>query len=397
MGCQTNHSISDTSAIIAKGEKAAQLMDADNTFGIEMFQQIRKSSTENNLLVSPLSISVALTIAYNGSETDTRKEMEHALHLRGFTLEQINNAYQQLTKALQSKDPKITFEIANALFYSHNFKAKPDFIAVNKKVYDSEVQPLDFGNHTSVNMINEWVDNKTHGKITEIISQLNPLDRMVLLNAIYFYGNWSKAFDEHGTQNKPFTKNDGTLLEVPMMSKTDTLPYMAQKEFKAVKIPYGEGYYNMVVILPKEGYTSKSIINTFSIGKWNSWQGQFELTERVQLSMPRFKFAFESSLNQALKSLGMQKAFSPEEADFSGISDEELHLSEVKHKTYIDVNETGTEAAAVTGAVFSTTSLIETPPVVPFVVDKPFVFAITEKVSGAILFIGEVNHPEYKQ
>src|SRR5690606_33214196 len=148
-------------------------------------------------------------------------------------------------------------------FYSHNFKAKPDFIAVNKKVYDSEVQPLDFGNHTSVNMINEWVDNKTHGKITEIISQLNPLDRMVLLNAIYFYGNWSKAFDEHGTQNKPFTKNDGTLLEVPMMSKTDTLPYMAQKEFKAVKIPYGEGYYNMVVILPKEGYTSKSIINTF--------------------------------------------------------------------------------------------------------------------------------------
>lgn len=396
ISCQNNKIMSDSSKVNTVGEKAAQIMNADNAFGFELFRQIRDVSNENNLLISPLSVSVALSIAYNGADSDTRKEMENTLKLNGLSIDQINAAYRNLIAGLQSKDPKITFEIANALFYTHGFKIKPDFLAVSEKVYDAEISSLDFNDPDAVKAINKWVDKKTHGKITDIISQLNPLDRMILLNAVYFYGTWSKEFDEHGTQIKPFTKNDGTKIEVPMMSKTDTIPYLAQKEFKAVELPYGEGSYKMVVILPEEGYNSEDLISSLSIDKWQSWQEQFKLTERVQITMPRFKFAFETSLKDVLSALGMGKAFTPKVADFSRIADVDLHLSEVKHKTYIDVNETGTEAAEVTGAVFSTTSLIEQPPVVPFVVDKPFLFAIAENESGAILFIGEVNHPEYK-
>ena len=176
--------------------------------------------------------------------------------------------------------------------------------------------------------INNWVNEKTHGKIEKIIQQLNPLDRMVLLNAIYFFGTWTQKFDEHGTRNLEFVKNDGTNLEVPMMNKLEKLPYLAEQEFKAIKIPYGNGQYTMVVILPGNEFTSREIIGKLTAENWKTWMSDFEITERVDITMPRFKFAFESSLNNALIAMGMQKAFLPETADFSGISEEDLYISE---------------------------------------------------------------------
>ena len=393
--CHQNGIVSEIHEDINIEEKAARLLEADNSFGLELFQQVRNKSNEENLLLSPLSVSVALAMAYNGANADTKKEMEKTLNLNGLTVEQVNASYQKVLSELQSLDEKVTFEIANALFYAHEFNVRPDFLAVNKNVYDAEISPLNFASPSAVETINKWVDEKTHGKISTIIDRLNPLDRLVLLNAIYFYGTWSMQFDEHGTQLKQFTKSDGTKLQIPTMSKLDKVPYLALEEFKAIKLPYGEGSYNMVVILPEEGNNSGNVIKNLSSESWKNLMAGFKLTDRVQIAMPRFKFSFESTLNQLLSDMGMQKAFIAREADFSGISEEDLFISAVKHKTFIDVNETGTEAAAVTGAVFATTSFREEPPVVPFIVDKPFVFAITEKDSGAILFIGEVNHPKY--
>lgn len=394
--CQQDNSIPDENRIIDLDAKSAQLIEADNAFGFEIFQKIRQESDKENIMISPLSISVALAMAYNGADGDTKTEMENALKLNGLTTEEINASYQMLIGALQSLDQDVIFEIANAIFYANGFDVKNGFLDVNKTVYDAEVESLDFGSPSAVNTINDWCAEKTHDKITRIIEQLNPLDRMVLLNAIYFNGIWTNKFDEEGTKMRHFRKADGSSYETPMMSKEEELDYTANDLFSAVRLPYGTGQYNMVVMRPVEGKSSQDVIDRLTAQNWKTWNDEFVKTEHVVVTMPRFKYAFEMQLNDMLKQMGMEKAFSTSLADFSKISDEYLYISSVIHKSYIDVNETGTEAAAVTSVTFTTTSM-PTVEKVYFTVDKPFVFAITEKDTGAILFIGEVQNPEYKE
>ncbi len=393
--CQKSDPVPGENKIIELDEKSAQLIEADNEFGLEMFQKIREDSDEENIMISPLSISVALAMAYNGAEGDTKTEMENAMKLNGLTTEEINASYKMLIDALQSLDKEVVFEIANAIFYADILDVKPTFLEINKNVYDAEVESLDFGSPSAVETINNWVADKTNEKITKIIERLDPLDRMVLLNAIYFNGTWSNEFDEEGTHELDFHKTDGSTIKVPMMNKLEKLEYTSNNLFKAIKMPYGNGQYNMVVFLPENGKNSQNVMDELSASNWNKWMNEFETTDRVDVTMPRFKFAFEAGLNELLKKMGMQKAFMAQMADFSKITDEDLYISAVKHKSFIDVNETGTEAAAVTSITFTTTSIGNEPPTIPFLVNKPFVFAITENDTDAILFIGEVNHPEY--
>lgn len=396
--CQQNAIKNDENKIIRLDEKSAQLVEADNAFGLEIFQQIRKKSDEENLMISPLSISVALAMAYNGADGTTKTEMEKTLKLNDLSVDEINGSYQNLIAALQSLDEDVVFELANAIFYAQVFDVKPGFIETNQNFYDAEVNQLDFSSLSAVGTINNWVAQKTHDKIPEIIDQLSDDDRMVLLNAIYFNGTWAKEFDDQGTKMRNFTKTDDTGIEVPMMSKEDQLEYASNNLFSSVKIPYGSGQYNMFVFRPANENNSQDIIDELTPDNWENWLESFSMEENVVLTMPRLKFAFEQSLNEALKALGMQKAFSPNLANFSKLSDEDVYISSVRHKSFIDVNETGTEAAAVTSITFTTTS---TGPgeiqKIYFTVDKPFVFAITEKDTGAILFIGEVQNPEYEE
>lgn len=301
-----------------------------------------------------------------------------------------------LIAGLQSLDKDVVFEIANAIYYADGFSVKPDFLNINKTVYDAKVEKLNFGSSSAVKTINSWVAEKTHDKITKIIDQLNPLDRMVLLNAIYFNGIWTNKFDEKGTHLLNFNKTNGSNVEVPMMKKEEKLDYSTNSLFSAIKMPYGKGQYNMIVMLPAEGKNSKDVINSLSATNWKNWMKGFETKNPVVVTMPRFKFAFETKLNSVLTEMGMIKAFQPKIADFSKISDEDLYISSAIHKSFIDVNENGTEAAAVTSITFTTTSVGNEPPKTYFNVDKPFVFAITEKDTDAILFIGEVQNPEYE-
>ena len=395
--CQQENINPEENKIIELDDKSAQLIEADNAFGLEIFQEIREESDEENIMISPLSISVALAMAYNGADGETKTEMENAMKLNGLTTEEINASYQMLISALQSLDEDVVFEIANAIFYAQGFSVKPDFINTNKNIYDAEVESLDFSSPSAVKTINDWVAERTHDKILSIIEQLNPLDRMVLVNAIYFNGIWTTQFDEEGTHVNNFYKTDGSMLKVPMMNKEDQLEYTSNTLFKAIKMPYGNGQYNMLVFLPAENKNSQHVIDELTVSNWKNWMESFELEDIVDVTMPRFKFAFEIGLNDVLKKMGMQKAFQPNIADFSKITDEDLYISSVKHKSFIDVNETGTEAAAVTSITFSTTSIGNEPPKISFLVDKPFVFAITEKDTDAILFIGEVNNPEYEE
>jgi len=395
--CQKDEVQPPENKTIDLDEKSAKLIEADNAFGLEMFQKVRENSDEENIMISPLSISVALGMAYNGADGDTKAEMEQAMKLNGLTTDEINASYKMLISALQSVDEDVVFEIANAIFYADIMEVKPRFLDVNKTVYDAQVERLDFSSPEAVNTINAWVADKTNDKITKIIEKLDPLDRMVLLNAIYFNGVWSKEFDEEGTHELDFYKSDGSTIEVPMMHKMEKLDYTTNNLFKAIKMPYGNGQYKMVIFLPANENNSQDVIDELSVTNWKNWMNEFETTDRVNITMPRFKFEFEAGLNELLKQMGMQKAFIPGGANFSKISEVELYISAVKHKSFIDVNETGTEAAAVTSITFTTTSAGNELPTVPFFVNKPFVFAITENDTDAILFMGEVQNPEYDE
>jgi len=396
--CQQEDIPGNENKIIDLDEKSAQLIEADNAFGLEIFQKTKANSDAENIMISPLSISVALAMAYNGADAATKTEMEKILKLNGLTPEEINASYKLLIAALQSLDEKVVFELANAIFYRNGFSVKPDFLNINKNNYDAQVSSLDFNSPAAVKTINNWVADKTHDKILSIIDKLSPDDRMVLLNAVYFNGIWSKEFDEKGTKKLNFTKNDGTSIEIPMMNKEDKLEYTSNSLFQAVKLPYGNGQYNMLVMLPAQNKNSQNVIDELSADNLLKWGKEFKTEEHVVVTMPRFKFEFKMGLIDVLKEMGMQKAFTGE-ANFSKITDkEDLFISSVLHKSYIDVNENGTEAAAVTAITFSTTSAGpgDTVRKIYFTVNKPFVFAITEKDTGAILFIGEVQNPEYK-
>ena len=379
-------------------EKSAQLIDADNAFGLDLFSRVANQAEKNeNTTVSPLSVSLALAMTYNGAQGETKTEMEKAMKLAGLTTEQINNSHKALVAALQSSDPDVILEIANAIYYHQGFTVLQDFISVNRNFYNAEVNSLNFGNSTeALKTINGWVAQKTHDKIPTIIDAIDPDLRMILLNAIYFNGIWKNKFGEKDTHNYPFYLADGTHKDVPTMKLETSLEYKSNELFSAVNLPYGNGQFQMTVLLPNEGKTTKNVISQLSTDNWQKWMKDFDAAKPVVVNMPRFKFSWGLKLNDILQSMGMNQAFISNAANFSRISGgKDLYIGYVMHKTYIDVNENGTEAAAVTAVGMFTNGMGEPDLRKYFTVNRPFLFAITEKTTGAILFIGEVTNPEY--
>jgi len=381
-------------------EKSAQLIEADNMFGLELFRKVAAEAKPNdNTMISPLSVALALGMTYNGADGETKTEMEKTLKFYGLTKEQINNAHKALLAALKSADPDVLLEIANAIYYRKGTTVLESFSSINKNFYDAEITALDFNNPASLDIINGWVANKTRNKIPTIIDQLEPDLVMVLLNAIYFNGIWKNKFDESKTHNLPFRHGDGQWNDVETMNQETSLEYFSNNLFSAVHLPYGKGQFQMTVILPDENKTTADVMNALTLDNWKTWIKGFKKEDKVVVTMPRFKFAWEMQLNDILRAMGMPKAFTPFVADFSGINGlkNDLYIGYVKHKTFIDVNENGTEAAAVTAVGMFTTSMpVDPPKKIYFTVDRPFIFAITEKTTGTILFIGEIRAPSYK-
>lgn len=379
--------------------KSAELIDADNQFGLELFRKVTDKAEANaNTMISPLSISLALTMTYNGAAGETKSEMEKTMKLHGLTTEEINAAHRALVNALRSADPSVQLEIANAIYYDQMLRVREEFVTVNKQYYDAEVTALNFADQASLLTINGWVSEKTRGKIPTILEHLDSDLVMMLLNAVYFNGIWKTPFDEEGTHLRPFRYGNGTTGEVETMSMEGALEYTTNDLFSAVHFPYGKEGFRMTVILPHENRSTGEVIKAMDRDAWRTWMQGFRMEENVEVSLPRFKFDWKMTLNDLLSSMGMTKAFVPHAADFSGMTgNRDLYIGFVIHKTYVDVNEKGTEAAAVTAVGMFTTSMpVEPPAKIRFTVDRPFLFTITEKSTGAILFIGEINAPAYK-
>lgn len=376
-------------------KKSAEVIDTNNDFGLKLFRVINTQEQSSNLMMSPTSVSLALGMAYNGAEGTTREAFDNVLNYDGLTRDEVNEITRDLINTLVTNSKGNLLEIANSIWYRNEFPVYDAFIELNRTYFGAEVEELDFSSPKAVETINKWVADNTHDKIESIISELSPEAMMVLINALYFNCLWETEFDPDETSMEMFYNGDQTQYgEVEMMTTEATFNYAATDDFTAVELPYKNGKFSMRLFLPAYESTVNELIGKLDGATWNSWLEAFEEHDEVQVTMPKFKFEYERSIGEDLKSMGLGIAFTGE-ADFSGISDIDLLISEVIHKTYIDVNEEGTEAAAVTAIVFETTSVGPSGPVV-IRFDRPFLFTITENSSNAIMFAGKLGAPAYE-
>jgi serine protease inhibitor len=376
-------------------EKTTEIIQSDNDFGLAMFREVLSHDPgSENVFVSPTSIALALAMTYNGAAGETKSAMEAALMKEGYTTEEINAGYKSLIDALKAVDPKVLLEIANSIWYRNGFSVLPQFVSVNREYYDAEVSSLDFGSPDAVGLINNWVSDKTHKKITEIIKEIPADVVMYLINAIYFKGVWQYEFNKANTANAPFLLDNGSQVMVPYMKQILSLPYISTAQFSMLELPYGRGNFSMVIMLPNTGYSAQDIVNSLIPENWDNWMSTFTYVNNIDIRLPKFTFEYQNLLNDELGAMGMGVAFTGA-ADFSGINGTgNLCISKVIHKTFVEVNEEGTEAAAVTAVEMELTSL---PNNLIFDVNKPFIFAIRETTTGAILFIGRVQNPLTKK
>lgn len=374
-------------AQLSQSEK--ELANSSTTFGLKLFSAISATEpADKNICVSPLSVSYALGMALNGAKTSTFSEIAHTLELGDLTLDEINKSYRDLMLRLTQRDPVVEVGIANSIWYRQSAPVLQTFTDVNREFFDALVREIDFQASWAADTINHWVDMKTNGKIDKIIGpSIDPNVLMILLNAVYFKGTWTVEFDTARTEQAQFHLEDGSSAAVDMMRQDTVMSYFQNELLQAVSLPYGDGAFMMTILLPMFDHTLNDILAELSPANWNAWLGGFA-DEEVELWMPRFKFEFEAPLSDVLKALGMPMAFTPA-ADFSGIvSAGGIQISEVKHKTFIQVDESGTEAAAATSVIF-----LESTVIYPMKINHPFVFLIHERDSGAILFLGRVANP----
>jgi len=285
-------------------------------------------------------------------------------------------------------DPNVIFNIANSIWYKQEFSVKQGFIDTCKKYFDAEVSGLDFSSSEAINTINNWVDEHTNGKIKKIVENISSDDVMFLINAIYFKGVWEYTFQESLTKDDTFRLADGINFPCKMMSQKAKYSYLENEIFQSIELKYGNGWFSMIIFLPKDGIDIDTLIGKFTEENWENWMNSFK-EETINLFLPKFEIKYGNLLNNALKQMGMEIAFDDMRADFSNISDILIFISRVKHKTYIKVDEQGTEAAAVTSVEMEVGSQVPAEwPVMR--IDHPFIFAIRENHSNAILFIGRV-------
>lgn len=370
--------------------RAALLPQAarDNAFALNIFRSMASSSSDSNIVISPMSISIALGMAWNGAAAETKAEMTALLGMSETPDSLINLYYEVMQKSLPVIDSSTTVNLANSLWYTTDFAVKPSYLNVNQTYFDAEIRSIDFKQTWAKDTINAWVDAKTNHLIPEIVESTQD-QVMYLINAVYFKGAWVMPFDPKKTVPSPFTKQKGGTTEVNMMYMQDTLCIGETENAQYLDLAYGNGAYSMTLVLPKTGYSTTSVLSTLTPESLNQTISTL-IKQKVALYLPRFKVECDFDLIPTLQSLGMKLAFTPF-ANFSGISDESIRISDVKHKTFVEVTEKGTTAAAVTSIGFEYTSMPNYP---QFIVNKPFLFFIRENGSKVILFAGKIANVE---
>ena len=365
----------------------ARLATANTGFAFELLKQISGEKPDANIFISPFSVSSVLQMVVNGAAGDTRAEMQRVLKTTGLPPEALAAAVKDLNQSLNAQT-NVILNLANAIWFQAGMHLKPGFVATNSRFFQAELAPVDFRKPESAQIINNWADNRTHGKIKDVVRwPFDPLTRVILANAIYFKGQWAKPFERSATRPRPFHLSGGVSKPAPMMWQRGHFSYQEGDDFQAVRLPYAGGRLQMYLFLPG---TNSSPVKLLA-GLDNTWRDKIMPGFRDHegtLAFPRFKLDYEVALNDPLKALGKRHAF--EDADFSAMAGEPLFVSQVKQKSFVEVNEEGTEAAAVTTVVMRSAAIMQ--PIEPFemIVDRPFFFVIEDSETQSVLFMGMV-------
>lgn len=364
------------------------LISSENTFAFDIFKKVIDKAGPENIIISPLSISTALSMTLNGANGATLNGMLETLRMNGVSPETINNSSRDLTKALLSVDKRVMISIANSVWSENNFVVKKPFSDVLTQYYSAESKSFDITDPKVPEMVNSWIDTKTNGLIDHMLDQVPSETRMLLINAIYFKGKWSSQFDKANTVQGSFYKSDGSTIQVPMMKQNAQYKIYDGDGFTLAELPYGQGNFVMDIILPDAKDGIKTVLPLISDTNLKVWVNQMSM-KATDISMPRFKYMFKKELKDILKDMGMAIAFT-ENADFSNISDIGLLISFVLHQALIETNEEGTEAAAATIIGIGVTSA---GPDFQLNIDHPFIYLIRETTTNSILFMGKVSDP----
>ncbi|MDO9512129.1 MAG: serpin family protein [Bacteroidales bacterium] len=375
-------------AIIKLPAKSGEVIQGGNDFGVDLFRLLAMEE-DHNIMISPLSASTALTMLLNGTNGPTHNQIAEMLGYQNMTTDEINLVYQSLLQQLLAADPNVDLMLSNAVWYRNDFQVKPPFLASMQSNFKSHIEALDFNNPSSLTKINAWASDNTKGKIDKVLDEISPDAVMFIMNALYFKGAWTYIFDKSQTKPALFFPEEASPFNVQMMNQSCPFKVFYGDSCQVIELTYGRKNFVMDIILP-HGKLS-NYLKSFDGTEWQSLCNALDalsVPEAALISMPKFSFSYEKYLNDQLKVLGMTDAFDAINADLSGISDADIFVSFVKQNTFVDVNEEGTEAAAVTTVGVYVTSLPTTTEI-----NKPFIFAIREQTTNTLMFIGKVLFP----
>lgn len=395
IGCAATES---SSKKVEEGEGAnanqmnTGLPSAYNSFGLNLFAGLTSDERGKNVFISPLSIATALTMVYTGSAAETKEAMAKALSLGRETIPEVSRAAADLRRRINRQDSKVELTIANSLWARNGVRFRNEFLDRNREFFGAEISTLDFADPKSTEVINQWVDSNTKGKIKRIVEQIDAQTVMYLINAIYFKGKWKSEFDKALTGEGTFRLLDGGRKPVMLMSQGGNFPYLKGERFQAINLPYADGSVSMYIFLPNETVPLPDFLKQLTQKNWDAWMNQFRPSEG-EIKLPRFKVEYEKDLNDPLKKLGMEVAFDAARANFEGMrAERDLFIQNVKHKAVAEVNEEGTEAAAATSVAIGITSVRMDR--FTLIVDRPFLMAIRDNSTGSLLFLGAVYDPQ---
>lgn len=363
-----------------------EIRTRSNVFAFELFRRAA-TARDSNAFISPLSVSMALGMTMNGAANATLDSMRSTLGFDGMSLTDINAGYRGLIDLLTGLDGSTEMRIANSIWFRKGMIANPTFVTTVDEAFDANARALDFTLATAPDSINRWASAATAGRIPEVIQTISNDQVMFLLNAIYFKGRWRQTFDRAETRDASFAAAFGGAQTVPLMSREMTVRHRFRPSYSAVDLGYGNDAFAMTLLLPAPGRDVHDLVDSLSAGLWAEITGGLD-SSKVLVAIPRFTLEYERQLKGDLTAMGMGIAFEDGTADFRNLFLPTLpgpFIEFVKHQTFVQVNEEGTEAAAVTSVGMG---VVSAPP--SFIADRPFVLVIRERFSGTILFMGKI-------
>lgn len=386
-------STNNTDILSNKETKSESISDKSNSFGFELFKKLNtKKEANRNVVISPLSTAMVLGMAYNGVEGETKEKFSEVLGWKDFSVNELNGYNNRLIDHLHQQSENIRMNISNSVWFDKKMNIKESFLKRNRESFNTFTSSIDTEDRSAVSIINQWVAESTDGNISEVIDNISSQDMIYILNATYFKGNWKNDFNESKTKESLFFLEDGATEPISMMWQKTDLNYYNGEGFQFVELPYEDESYCMYILLPDSNKKVDETIENLNYSSWHFYKEKLSKKRNINFGMPRFHCEHAIKMKDLLGGMGLGKLFVRDKTDLSGITERKVAISEMMHKAAVDVDEKGTEASAATSLAISFTTLVEDNPF-NLIVNRPFVFAIEEKKSNTLLFIGKVTNP----